>query len=277
MTAPDRLRRFVRHSRGVQTTPLVPVALRRPALIVGVAGWLVVVLFGVLFANDRKADWFDRVVAHGLHEHVAPKNSVAAYVLLSPSTPALIYLVIVAVLVFALLRRRWELAGLAVLAPGLCVLVTEVVFKPLVDRQHGGYLSYPSGHTVSSVSAFAVAVLTVTAGWSTRRRLLAWVVWLLVVLCLTAGLVAMDYHYPTDTIGGFCLALGIILPGAVLVDVLSSRRAGRRTPTPERATPERTPKTVEQATTTADPATAPPDVTPREGTSSGSRRSASPR
>lgn len=240
----------------MQTPPLVPVRLRRPALFVALAGWLVAVLLGVLYANGRKADWFDRVLTHGLHEHVAAKGSVMAQVLVSPTTPALIYLVIAAMVVFGLVRRRWELAALAALAPGFCVLVTEVVFKPLVNRQHGGYLSYPSGHTVSSVSAFAVAVLAVTAGWSTRRRLLAWAAWLLVVVWLAAGLVAMDYHYPTDTIGGFCIALGVVLPGAVLVDVLSSRRA---------------------ATPTAGPATEPPAATPHAGTSSDSRRSASPR
>jgi membrane-associated phospholipid phosphatase len=57
------------------------------------------------------------------------------------------------------------------------------------------------------------------------QRLTAWIAWALVMLGTAAGLVAMNYHYPTDTIGGFGLALGVVLPLAVLADVLGARRA----------------------------------------------------
>jgi membrane-associated phospholipid phosphatase len=70
----------------------------------------------------------------------------------------------------------------------------------------------------SSAAALTVAVLVV-------RRLPAWGAWALVMLGTAAGLVAMNYHYPTDTIGGFGLALGVVLPLAVLADTLSARRA----------------------------------------------------
>ncbi len=134
----------------------------------------------------------------------------------------LIYAVIVAVLAVALWRRRWETAALAVLGPGLCVLLVEIL-KPLFGRLHSGYLSYPSGHMASSAAALTVAALVV-------RRLFVWSVWALAMPCTAAGLVAMNYHYPTDTIGGFCLAMGVVLPLAVLADVLSARRARPRVP-----------------------------------------------
>jgi membrane-associated phospholipid phosphatase len=47
---------------------------------------------------------------------------------------------------------------------------------------------------------------------------------LLAYVVLAIGLVGMDYHYFTDTVGGFLVALGVTLPLTVLTDRLSARR-----------------------------------------------------
>jgi membrane-associated phospholipid phosphatase len=221
----------------VDGVSLIPTRSRRVALVVAVLGWVVAVALGFRYAGGRRAGGFDTAVTHGLRDVVGNPTPLGKWAVLPPtvatrllgvlSEPLVIYSVIVTLVGFALWRRRWEVAALAVLAPGLCVALTEV-FKPLVDRMHAGYLSYPSGHTVSSVSAYTVALLVVTAEWNGLRRLLAWVVWALVVLGVTAGLVAMNYHYPTDTIGGVGVALGVVLPAAILADTLGSRRRTRR-------------------------------------------------
>jgi membrane-associated phospholipid phosphatase len=236
----------------------VSTRLRIPASLVALLGWVVAAVLAVRYAGDTTAGTFDTALTHGLRAVVGNPTplgkwavtppTVATKVLGTFSSPVITYAVIVATIGFAVWRRRWEVAGLAVLAPGLCVLLTEL-FKPLVDRRHSGYLSYPSGHTVSSVAAYTVAVLAGTAAWTATRRLLAWVVWLLVAVCVMAGLVAMNYHYPTDTFGGLGIALGVTLPGALLADRLGRRR----------------------------PATAPPAGTPHADTSFDSPRPASPR
>jgi undecaprenyl-diphosphatase len=205
--------------------------LRVPALLVALLGWLTAALFAVRYAGDTRAGGFDTALTHGLRDVVGNPTPLGKWAVTAPtvptrvlgalSNPVLIYAVIVAVLVFALWRRRWETAALAVLGPGVCVLLVEVS-KPLFGRLHSGYLSYPSGHMASSAAALTVAALVV-------RRLAAWGAWALVMLGTAAGLVAMNYHYPTDTIGGFCLALGVVLPLAVLADALGARRARPRT------------------------------------------------
>lgn len=222
---------------GVAAPPLVP---NRPvALTAAVCGVLVAVVLGIRYAGRSGPGRLDTALTHGLRAVVGNPTPLGKWAVTPPtvptrvlgalSNPVLIYAVIVAVLVFALWRRRWATAGLAVLGPGLCVLLVEIL-KPLFDRLHSGYLSYPSGHMASSAAALTVAVLVV-------RGLVAWGVWALLMLGTAAGLVAMNYHYPTDTVGGLGLALGVVLSLAVLADVLSARRARPRVPAPPVGTP----------------------------------------
>jgi undecaprenyl-diphosphatase len=96
-----------------------------------------------------------------------------------------------------------------------------------VNRRLNGYLGYPSGHTVSTASAWTVAMLGSAAGARIGRRVLALLAWVLVTGAVMMGLVGMDYHYPTDAVGGLCVALGVVLPGAALTDVLAARRTRR--------------------------------------------------
>jgi membrane-associated phospholipid phosphatase len=217
---------------GVAAPPLVP---NRPvALTAAVCGVLVAVVLGIRYAGRTSAGRLDTALTHGLRAVVGNPTPLGKWAVTPPtvptrvlgalSNPVLIYAVIGAVLVFALWRRRWATAGLAVLGPGLCVLLVEIG-KPLFDRLHSGYLSYPSGHMASTAAALTVAVLVV-------RGLVAWGVWALLMLGTAAGLVAMNYHYPTDTIGGLGLALGVVLPLAVLADVLTAQRAQPHVPGP---------------------------------------------
>jgi undecaprenyl-diphosphatase len=217
---------------GVAAPPLV--SNRPVALTAAVCGALVAVVLGIHYAGRTSPGRLDTALTHGLRAVVGNPTPLGKWAVTPPtvptqvlgalSNPVLIYAVIVAVLAFALWRRRWETAGLAVLGPGLCVLLVEIL-KPLFDRLHSGYLTYPSGHMASSAAALTVAALVV-------RRLAAWGVWAVLMLGTAAGLVAMNYHYPTDTVGGLGLALGVVLPLAVLADVLTARRLRPRVPAP---------------------------------------------
>lgn len=216
--------------------PLIPLRFRRSALVTAALGWIVALALGVRYAGGTTGGWFDNAGFHLMRWLVGNPVPVGKWAV-APPTPAttvlaafssspVTYGVIVVALVYAVWRRRWPVAALAVAAPALCVLVTEVIAKPLVDRRHEGYLSYPSGHTVTSVAALTVLVLAVSAGWSARQRLVAWIGWAVLIVIVAAGLVAMNYHYPTDTIGGIGVALGVTLPGALVADRF--RRVGGR-------------------------------------------------
>lgn len=195
----------------------------------GLAGvcWVMTMALGVGFAGAGSAGRLDAALMARLHAVVGNKGRVAE-LLVWPSSPPVVYAVMAATVVFALWMRRWELAALAVLGPALAVALVELVGKPLVDRHLSGYLSYPSGHTVSTVSVLTVAMLGLVTGTRIVLRVLALLIWLVVTGAVMVGLVAMNYHYPTDTLGGLGLALGIVLPLAILTDVAAIRRSRSR-------------------------------------------------
>jgi membrane-associated phospholipid phosphatase len=100
--------------------------------------------------------------------------------------------------------------------------------KPVVDRTiHGDNLAFPSGHTASSVAiALVVALLLVEllrAGpVATFLLVAALPVAAGAVMALTQ--VAMDAHYPTDTVGGFCVAVAAAIASALLIDRAADHR-----------------------------------------------------
>lgn len=224
--------------------PLLSARHHRSALVAALACWVLAVALAVRYAGGTTAGRLDTAVTGAIRAVTGPPGPVGD-VLVFPTTPALVYAVLGVALVVELARREWWRAGFTVLTPVVAVVLTELVLKPLDGRTHHGYLSYPSGHTVSAVSAYLAVLLALTVGRPLTRRVGAAVL-ALVTVVLAVGLVAMDYHYPTDTVGGVCVAVGVVLPLAVAADRLTARRAR--------------------------PATAPPAGTPREDTSSGSRR-----
>jgi undecaprenyl-diphosphatase len=103
--------------------------------------------------------------------------------------------------------------------------VTDYVLKPLIDRHIGFSYAFPSGHTTG---AFAVAVCAVILLLdSNELHPLVRVALGLIGLGLAAGVAAavigLGYHYTTDTIGGFCVAVGVVLALAMLIDLAVER------------------------------------------------------
>jgi membrane-associated phospholipid phosphatase len=197
--------------------PLIPLRLRRPAVFVALGCWVLAALLGAWYAGDHQPGRFDNAVADVVHGVVGEQGMFARF-LTGPTHPIVVYPVIALVIGIAVFQRWWERAVLAVAAPGVCVVLTELLFKPLVDRTDNGVLSYPSGHTVSAVAALTVAALVVSVDWPAAYRVAIMGLLLVVSFVLAVGLVGMDYHYATDTVGGFLVALGVTLPLTLATD-----------------------------------------------------------
>lgn len=221
---------------------LVPTRLRLPAGIVALVCWVLAAVLGLQFVGQHTAGGFDSAVAERVHA-VLTEHGMAARILTGPTHPVVVYPVICLALGVAVFRRWWPRAVLAVAAPGLCVLLTELVFKPLIGRTDNGVLSYPSGHTVSAVSALAVAALVVSVEWRPALRGLVLGLLLLVWLVFTIGLVGMDYHYFTDAVGGLLVATGVVVPLALLTDSVDRRLAARPARRDTPVTPQDAPVT----------------------------------
>ena len=114
--------------------------------------------------------------------------------------------------VFAAIHRLP--VAVLLLGPLAAVLLNTWVFKPLADRPLDHYLAYPSGHTVSLVSAITVIALTMR---SARAEIAVAAIGTVVLVCAGIGMVGFGYHHATDILGG--VGVGIAVP--VLIERLS--------------------------------------------------------
>ncbi len=151
----------------------------------------------------------------------------------------------------ACLARGWlRGAVLALLAVPVASGLNDALLKPLFHRTYEGTLSYPSGHT-SAITALAAA-LTVLLLIAPRPALrpapaprpglvtaLRWaipvVAWLAVVV-VAVGVIAVRWHYFTDTIGGAALGTGTVCALVLLLDLSPPRRT--RWPAPPGSAPD---------------------------------------
>jgi undecaprenyl-diphosphatase len=129
-------------------------------------------------------------------------------------------------------RRDWFAASLCIIGPGVAGALTEMVAKPLIDRQSREALSFPSGHTTG---AAAIAILAILLAYRQGGPRLAAAV-ALPAACLPAavslGVVHLGWHYATDAVGGMALGGAAVLLTAV---VLSGLPWPPRGPGPQRA------------------------------------------
>ena len=148
--------------------------------------------------------------------HPAPSDSFYVRVTDLRSVPFLLAGSILAALMAVGRDRLRALACLV--GPGLSVVLVEWLLKPVIARRFAEVLSFPSGSTtvVASVAtAWALAV---------PRRLVpvAVVVGTFLVGLECIAVIALQWHLPTDALGGVVVGTGVVL----LVDGLLHLGAG---------------------------------------------------
>ena len=194
---------------------------RTGAGVLALCALAVVAGLGVAVHDRSTATGFDRAVDDWSIAHAGGR--VAQW--LADLGDRAVVIVLVAALVGACAAWR-TVRGvvLAVAAPLAASCLTEYVIKPWVHCTKGGYYAYPSGHTVGSWTV-ALALVVIVSGPARRalsrraRRVVVAVALLLAVAC-AFGLVASDYHYATDVVGGACLSVATVLLAALVVDVV---------------------------------------------------------
>jgi undecaprenyl-diphosphatase len=89
--------------------------------------------------------------------------------------------------------------------------------RPLEDITLSNQHSYPSGHTVCSLVFFGLLywvtpVLTKNKYWQTAIRIFC----IVAMLIVPFSRVHLQWHYPTDVLGGFCLGAAALM-GTIFV------------------------------------------------------------
>lgn len=205
----------------------MPASLHRAA---GIAISLAAVVFVVLASRyagnanpgrlDVRAEW---VLGSSALDELRALRSV---VRIGDPLSVILLATGLALLAFALGRRR--LAVLAIAGPGLTGVATTAL-KPLVGRVLKGDFAYPSGHTAGVTALGIVAALLLisllSVGRATAIALLAAGA-VLPGAAMAVGLTVRDWHYPTDTVGGFCIAVVVVLGVALLLERVADRKAG---------------------------------------------------
>lgn len=158
--------------------------------------------------------WPNRLDSLGFKALAADPNSHLWHTIaLLGTVPAMVIGIAVAIAA-SIWRDLWRTAACAV-GPLTAVLITEHIAKPLVGRHvyaTAGY-SYPSG-TVTAVAALAAVLLLASPP---IFRPLMFVVGAGAIAAVSAAVVAMRWHYPTDALGGACVGVGSVFTFDALV------------------------------------------------------------
>ena len=108
-------------------------------------------------------------------------------------------------------RDRWR-ALACLVAPTIAVALTEYVLKPGVGRRFTEVISFPSG-TTTVVGSLAMAWVLATPR-RIRPVVTAVAAFLVGLECM--AVIALQWHYPSDAVGGAVFGAGVV----VLIDGL---------------------------------------------------------
>ncbi|HVU74239.1 MAG TPA: phosphatase PAP2 family protein [Mycobacteriales bacterium] len=207
---------------------LIARPLIAPITVLAIGGAVVAAVLGHHYAGTDFPGRLDTAVDGRVAFHLADHPRLMDR-LVQLGAPRTVVLVALALAVVCVVARRFRAAAFAVIAPIGASALTELVLKPLVDRHKQTGLAFPSGHTTGAFSlALTAAVLLLPHRPDLRMRLgFVRLVLGAGVVALAAGtaiaLVALHYHYATDTLGGAAVALAVVPAVALTLDLLRSR------------------------------------------------------
>jgi undecaprenyl-diphosphatase len=194
---------------------ILPPGLRAPAAAVSVLALLIFGVFAARYADDSSAGRLDRRLQRIVDGGPAPADTV---ILLGNPVSVVVLAVLLAGVALALGHRR--LAVLAILGPGLTGVATTTL-KPIVGRTIEGGFAFPSGHTGGATALGVVAALLLISVLRTATSTSALLIAAGAVVsggAMALALVTERIHYPTDTVGGFCVAVAVVLTSALVIE-----------------------------------------------------------
>jgi membrane-associated phospholipid phosphatase len=214
-------------------SPLLARSARRWAVVLMTCCAILVVVLGVLFAHQTRPGSFDQAVDSPIIIWFSGHQRLSLWLAAPGSTiPATV--LCAALVLGCLLTGRTKGAVLAGLALPIAVGLDDALLKHLVHRTYLGQLAYPSGHTTAVVTiAASAAVLFLGPQRPVRPRplrLAILVIGCLLAIAVAVGVIGLQWHYFTDTLGGAAVGIGAVCGLALGLDLASAylRRTGTK-------------------------------------------------
>ena len=202
--------------------PLLAASARRRAGFVLVGCAVLVAVLGAVFARQNTADRFDHAVDAKVITWFDGHNTLALW-LAYPGTTIPAVVLTVALALGCLLTGRRRGAVLAILAVPVTAVITDGLLKPLIHRTYIGQVVYPSGHTATVVALAATATVLLAApppGMARPLRVLILAVAYLACVSVIVGVIAVRFHYFTDTVAGAAVGIGTVCGLALILDTV---------------------------------------------------------
>ncbi len=202
--------------------PLLPPAARRWAGVLLACCAIAVVVLGAVFHGQTGPDRLDHAVDAPIIGGLGGHPSLALR-LADPGTMRAAVVLSAAIVVACLLARRINGAILAAAAVPATTGLTEDVLKPLVHRTYLGVPSYPSGHTAAAGAIAATVTVLLLASpqlarFTVLRVLIPAAAWV-VVAVVAVGVMAVRFHYFTDTLAGAAVGTVTVCALAFALDL----------------------------------------------------------
>lgn len=197
---------------------------RPGVLVVALVAFAGFAVLAARYAGGTDARWFD-YYARDFVDDVTPRSRLIV-ALIELGNPMVVVTVATLTAAVCLWLGRRRLAALAVLGPGITGLVTTFA-KPLVGRTLDGEYAYPSGHTGGvTATALVAAIVLVAVLRPQAPRALALILGTGAAVGTTWSVlvVAGNWHYATDAVGGTLTAFGAVLGSALLIDAVAEHR-----------------------------------------------------
>jgi membrane-associated phospholipid phosphatase len=200
------------------------------ALVGAAAGVALLVLTWFLAFHVGLAEHADQSIYNGFgnlgqHQRV---SSLATFIARLCNPSPYVYLAAVPVAVALARRRIWPAVTIGAILLG--ANVTTQLLKPLLatpraaDLLAGGKpvspASWPSGHATAAMALALCCVLAVPA----RLRPLAATLGAAFAVAVSYSFLSLEWHYPSDVIGGFLIAATWSLLGVAALLIADSRR-----------------------------------------------------
>jgi hypothetical protein len=202
---------------------------RRLVIAAGVAAALCAAIY-VLFVHTAIGQRFDNAALVGGREQL-PATRIADTAQLRRITGDSFLVVLVLIVAFGWLRRRWRLGLSVAVAAAFAVLFTDLLRRALLHRPPlvtdsltQSWNTFPSGHTATAISCALALVVVSPPAWRGISAVIAGsFAWFTAAAVQTAG-----WHRPSDAIGAAFLSFAAVAVMTAIVAWYRPVGIGRR-------------------------------------------------